>query len=393
MAGRLRAKQIPTLRPGRHGDGGTLFLVVEPGGRSRHWVQRLTVDGKRRDLGLGGYPYVGLADARAAAFANRQLARRGGDPTAALPSARVPTLRTACERVEAAATWKGLGAENRRRALERYCGSILDRSLDQIRRADVIAILAPVMAEKRATGSKLHGWIRGALAWGVAREHLEFNVADGIGAALPSGRKAKKHHAALPYAEVGAALEAIAACTASDAVKACLRFTILTAVRSGEARGATWSETDLQAAEWRIPAERMKGDREHRVPLSPAALEALKPARSLHSPAGLCFPAPTRAGKAIHGTTLAQVLRRLYGNRCTLHGFRSSFRDWASEQTSVPHAVAEAALAHQVGGAVERSYARSDLFEKRRDLMSRWAEFVTAQVQDRLRSVSGSESQ
>ena len=112
----------------------------------------------------------------------------------------------------------------------------------------MIAILAPVMTEKRATGSKLHGWIRGALAWGVAREQLEFNVANGIGAALPSARKAKKHHAALPYAEVGAALEAIAACTASDAVNACLRFTILTAVRSGEARGATWSETDLQAA-------------------------------------------------------------------------------------------------------------------------------------------------
>ena len=379
MAGLLRAKQVPTLRPGRHGDGGTLFLVVEPGGRSRHGVQRLTVDGKRRDLGLGGYPYVGLADARAAAFANRQLARRGGDPTVALRPSKAPTFRTACERVEAAATWKGLGAENRRRALGRYCGSILDRRLDQIRRADVIAILAPVMAEKRATGSKLHGWIRGALAWGVAREHLEFNVADGIGAALPSARKAKKHHAALPYSEVAAALVAIAASTASDVLKACLRFTILTAVRSGEARGATWTEMDLRAAEWRIPAERMKGGREHRVPLSPAAMDTLERVRSLPSPAGWCFPAPYRSRNQMHATTLAQVVRRIYGNRCTLHGFRSSFRDWASEQTSVPHAVAEAALAHQVGSAVERSYARSDLFEKRRDLMNRWAQFVIAQ--------------
>ena len=170
MAGRLRAKQIGALRPGRHGDGGTLFLVVEPGGRSRHWVQRLTIAGKRRDLGLGGYPYVGLAEARAAAFANRQLARRGGDPTATVRQSRLPTFRTACERVEATSTWKGDGAKNRRSALERYCGSILDRRIDQIRRADVIAILSPVMAEKPATGSKLHGWIRGALAWGVARE-------------------------------------------------------------------------------------------------------------------------------------------------------------------------------------------------------------------------------
>ena len=141
--------------------------------------------------------------------------------------------------------------------------------------------------------------------------------------------------------------------------------------------GATWNEMDLQGAEWRIPAERMKIAREHRVPLSPAAVETLERARSLHSPAGWCFPAPARAARKIHATTLAYVVKRLYGDRCTVHGFRSSFRDWASEQTSVPHAVAEAALAHQVGSAVERSYARSDLFEKRRDLMTRWAEFVT----------------
>ncbi len=375
MAGRLRAKQIGTLRPGRHSDGGTLFLVVEPSGRSRHWVQRLTVEGKRRDLGLGGYPYVGLAEARAAAFANRQVARRGGDPTAGVRPSKVPTFRKACERVGAAATWKGLGAKNRESALERYCGSLMDRRLEQIRRADVIAILAPVMAEKPAIGSKLHGWIRGALAWGVAREHLEFNVADGIGAALPA-RKAKRHHAALAYREVGAALDAIATSGASDVVKACLRFTILTAVRSGEARGAKWSEMDLQAAEWRIPAERMKGGREHRVPLSPASVETLEAVRKLHSPAGWCFPAPTRAGKVIAATSMVKILKGIYGDRCTVHGFRSSFRDWASEQTSVPHAVAEAALAHQVGSAVERSYARSDLFDKRRDLMGRWAEFV-----------------
>ena len=338
----------------------------------------MTINGKRRDLGLGGYPYVGLAEARAAAFANRQLARRGGDPRAVVRQSRAPTFRTACERVEAGATWKGLGAENRRRALQRYCGSIMERRIDQIRRSDVIAILAPVMADKRATGSKLHGWIRGALAWGVAREHLEFNVADGIGAALPSARKAKNHHAALPYSKVGAALEAIAACTANDALKLCLRFIILTAVRSGEARGATWSEMDLQAAEWRIPEERMKGGCEHRVPLSAAAMDTLERARKLHSPAGWCFPAPTRASKQMLATSLARVVRTIYEGRCTVHGFRSSFRDWASEQTSVPHAVAEAALAHQVGSEVERSYARSDLFDKRRGLMDGWAEFVTS---------------
>ena len=124
----------------------------------------------------------------------------------------------------------------------------------------------------------------------------------------------------------------------------------------------------------------MKGGREHRVPLSPASVETLEAVRELHSPAGLCFPSPARAGKAIAASSMAQALKAIYGDRCTVHGFRSSFRDWASEQTSVPHAVAEAALAHQVGSDVERSYARSDLFEKRRDLMDRWAEFATEET-------------
>ena len=172
-------------------------------------------------------------------------------------------------------------------------------------------------------------------------------------------------------------MNAIANCGAYETVKACLRFIILTGVRSGEARGAEWSEMNLPAAEWRIPAERMKGGCEHRVPLSRAAMDTLEVVRSLQYPAGWCFPSPTRAGKHIQVSTLAQVVKRIYGDRCTVHGFRSSFRVWASEQTSVPHAVAEAALAHQVGSAVERSYARSDLFEKRRVLMDRWAEFVT----------------
>ena len=204
-------------------------------------------------------------------------------------------------------------------------------------------------------------------------------MADGIATALLA-RRAKKHHAALPYRDVGAALETIASCGARETVKACLRFTILTAVRSGEARGARWSEMDLQATEWRIPAERMKGGREHRVPLSSASVETLEAVKKLHSPAGWCFPSPTRVGKAIAASSMAQAPKAIYGDRCTVHGFRSSFRDWPSEQMSVPHAVAEAALAHQVGSAVERSYARLDLFEKRRELMDRWAEFATQQT-------------
>ena len=374
--GKLTAKRIDVLRkPGRYGDGGTLFLVVERSpSRSKHWVQRLTIAGKRRDLGLGGYPFVGLAEARAAAFANRQLARRGGDPMAYVrQQSRLPTFRTACERVAAGATWKGHGPENRRRALERYCASIMDRRIDQIRRADVITILAPLMSEKPAAGARLHSWIRGALAWGVANEYAEYNVADGIAAALPNGRR-KKPHASLPYAEVGTALDVIETSKANDVTKACIRFVVLTSVRSGEGRLAAWDEVDLDAREWRIPASRMKMGIEHRVPLSDAAFSVLEAMRPHRGRSGLVFP--SERDKPLSPTTMISALHDA-GINCTMHGFRSSFRVWAAEKSNATRDVAEMVLAHKVGSEIERSYARSDLFEKRRTLMHDWAAYLT----------------
>jgi len=375
--GKLTVKRVDALRkPGRYGDGGTLFIVVEPPpSRSKHWVQRLTIAGKRRDLGLGGYPFVGLAEARAAAFANRQTARRGGDPVAQVrQQSRTPTFRTACERVAAGTTWKGRGPENRRRALDRYCGSIMDRRIDQIRRADVIAILAPLISEKPAAGARLHSWIRGALAWGMANEHVEFNVADGIAAALPNGHR-KKPHASLPYSDVGAALDVISASKASAATKACIRFVILTCVRSSEARLATWAEIDLEARAWRIPGERMKMGVEHRVPLSEAAcavlVEAMRPS---YGPSGLVFS--SERDTPLSPTTMVSALHDA-GIDCTMHGFRSSFRVWAAEKSNATRDIAEMCLAHKVGSDIERSYARSDLFKKRRALMDAWAAYLT----------------
>ena len=374
--GKLTVKRVDALRkPGRYGDGGTLFLVVEqPPSRSKHWVQRLTIAGKRRDLGLGGYPFVGLAEARAAAFANRQVARRGGDPLAQVrQQSRIPTFRTACERVAAGATWKGTGPQDRRRALERYCGSLMDRRIDQIRRADVIAILAPLIAEKPAAGERLHGWIRGTLAWGVANEHIEFNPADGIAAALPNGHR-KTPHASLAYTEVGTALDVVAASGASAATKACIRFVVLTAVRSGEAREAKWSEIDLEAREWRIPGERMKMGVEHRVPLSDPAVTVLEAMRPLCGRSGLVFP--SQRDKPMSPATMISALQRAEIG-CTMHGFRSSFRVWAAERSNATRDIAEMCLAHKVGSDIERSYNRSDLFEKRRALMNAWATYLT----------------
>ena len=373
--GKLTVKRVDALRkPGRYGDGGTLFLVVEPPpSRSKHWVQRLTIAGKRRDLGLGGYPFVRLAEARATAFQNRQLARRGGDPLAQVRQSRIPTFRTACAKVEEATTWKGRGAESRRRALDRYCGPIFEQRIDQIRRADVIGILAPLMSEKPAAGERLHGWIRGTLAWGVANEFIEYNPADGIAAALPSGHR-KTPHASLPYSAVGAALDAVAASGARAATKACIRFVVLTAVRSGEARLATWPEIDLEAREWRIPAARMKMGVEHRVPLSDAAVAVLDAIRPLCGRSGLVFPSD-RDRPMSPATMVGALQRRDIG--CTMHGFRSSFRVWAAERSNATRDVAEMALAHKVGSDIERSYARSDLFEKRRALMDAWAAYLT----------------
>ena len=188
----------------------------------------------------------------------------------------------------------------------------------------------------------------------------------------------RAHFRALPYRKVGAALEVIGGSRASLAAKACLRFVVLTACRSGEARNALWAEIDVEAREWRIPASRMKGGAEHRVPLSDAVVTLLELVRPLRDRSDLVFPSPTKLGKPLSDMTLTKVLRDTgLADRAVVHGFRTSFRTWASERTSVPHAVAEMALAHTVGSAVERSYARSDLFEKRRGLMDQWAAYVT----------------
>ena len=186
-----------------------------------------------------------------------------------------------------------------------------------------------------------------------------------------------QHHRALPYDDVPTALATIDAAGASLAAKACLRFVVLTACRSGEARGATWDEIDAGRREWLVPASRMKTGFAHRQPLSEQALEVLERVRPLHEPGALLFPSPTRAGRPLSDMTLMKVLRdNALAARTTVHGFRTAFRTWASERTDAPETVMELALAHLVGSAATRAYARSDLLEKRRVLMERWGTFA-----------------
>ena len=215
------------------------------------------------------------------------------------------------------------------------------------------------------------------LRWSWAHGYVSENVAgEGIDGALPAMPNVKEHFRALPYREVAAALTTVEKSRASKAVKLCLRFLILTAARSGEVRGATWAEIDLDAREWRIPGGRMKGGREHRVPLSDAARDVLVRARGLEDGSGLVFPSPTRTGRPLSNMALTKILRdQGLADRATVHGFRSAFRDWCAE-TGKPREIAEAALAHTVGG-VEGAYFRSDLYARRRVLMDQWAAFLT----------------
>ena len=367
----VTAARLKTLkRPGRYRAGAGLYLLIAPRG-TRSWVQRVVVDGKRRDIGLGGYPTVSLGEARDTAFENRRTARKGGDPTAKFT--RVPKFTRAAKLTHEA----NGGRPAWIKTLERYAfPSIGDRRVDRIEQGDVLRVLTPIWTTKAPTARKVRTAIRQVFAWCQAHKYVDANPAgEAIDGALPAVRKVREHHRALPYADVAAALERIASSAASEPVKACLRFVALTAVRSGEARGATWSEIDLDAREWRIPAERMKTGADHRVPLSEAAVAVLESVRALHSPAGYVFPSATRHDQPV-SYNLTRVLEAA-GLETTVHGFRSSFRTWASESTSYPHAVCEMALAHHVGSDVERSYARSDLFDKRRALMDQWAQFAT----------------
>lgn len=386
MTKRLSAAKVRALtRPGMYGDGGTLYLRVAPGG-SRSWIQRLTIDGRRRDIGLGGFPLVGLAEAREQALENRRLARKGGDPLAEKRRASTPTFREAANRTFEANQPRWRNAKSMRnwmQGMEKYAmPRIGDLRVDRIGRGDVLGVLTPIWTSRPETARKLRQRIRATLAWCQAHGFVEHNWAgEAISGALPTMPAVKDHFRALPYRELPAALQAVGLSDASLAAKQCLRFLVLTASRSGETRGALWREIDLRAREWRIPGHRTKSGSDHRVPLSDEAAEALRLVRPLRDDSGLVFPSPLRKGRTLSDVTLMKVLRSIgLAERTTVHGFRSTFRDWAGECTGADHAVIELSLAHAVGSAVERAYARSDLLAKRRALMAQWGAYATGRV-------------
>lgn len=377
-ATKLTAAFVRTVEgPGKYYDEHGLFLNVKPtGGKS--WQQRIVIRGKRRDLGLGGYPLVSLAEARQAAFDNRKLARAGGDPIAAREAGAAPTFAEAVERVLDLhkPTWAaGSKSEAQWRAsLNDYAVPVIGRlRVDEVRTADVMRVLLPIWNEKRETARRVRQRIGAVMKWAVAQGYRQDNPAgDAIGAALPQNGQTKKHHPSLPHPKVA---EAVARVRESKrawlGTKLAFEFIVLTAARSGEVREARWSEIDLEAKTWAVPASRMKMRRQHRVPLSDQAVAVLREAEA-HRRGDLVFP--SKQGKTLSDSTLSKLLREL-GVKAVPHGFRASFKGWCREH-DVPETVSEFALAHVEGSATVAAYARDDLLEKRRVAMQDWADFL-----------------
>lgn len=387
---RLKYKQVEALGSGRHADGGGLYLDRDEHGRSR-WVFMWTRGGKRREMGLGAASKdgVSLAKAREAADTARSVLRDGGDPIAARDAALaapvvMPTFGEAADAFVKSLSPQWRNEKHRAQwamTLKIYAKPLRALPVDRVDTTAVLEVLQPIWQTKPETASRVQGRIERVLDAAKAKGHRSGeNPARWRGHLdhlLPKRQKLTRgHHAAMPYGQLPAF---VAELRSREAVAAsALEFLILTSARSGEVLGAIWAEIDTKAKVWTIPASRMKAGREHRVPLSARAikvLEAMKPLANSADPDSLpVFPGQVR-GKPLSSMALAMLVRRI-GADTTVHGFRSSFRDWAGEVSSSPREVAEAALAHTVGDATERAYRRGDALEKRRKLMESWATYI-----------------
>ncbi|CRI66642.1 tyrosine-type recombinase/integrase [Thiocapsa roseopersicina] len=378
------------------GDGGNLWLYPE--GHARLWVFRYSNAGKQREMGLGGYPAVTLAEARQRAAEARELRRQGIDPiehrAQALAHENAPEVVPTF--TQAAAAFIRLnrhGWNNRKHArqwtatLKTYARPILgNRPVDKVTTEHILTVLKPIWTTKTETAKRVQGRIENILDFAAARQWRDpANPARWRGhldKLLPKPTKVKtvRQQPALPYQDVGAFLVELRRLTSVSA--RALELLILTACRTGEVLGAQWTEIDLPARVWTIPAARMKGNREHRVPLSDAAMAVIETLpRIVNHP--YVFPG-AKHGRPLSNMALLQVMRGLgYGVGGTRgdavpHGFRSSFRDWAGEVSSFPNHVCEMALAHVIGNKAEKAYRRGDLFDKRRAMMQQWADWCAA---------------
>jgi integrase len=382
----LTARQVDTLPMGFHSDGGNLYLRVRDSG-SRSWVFRYKSGGKVIELGLGPVDDRSLAQARELAGRMRTALADGQDPAGLVKVKRDPTAMTFKDCAEALIESKRAGWRNAKHVkqwgstLEKYAyPTIGDKLPAAVSLADVKAILLPLWTSKTETATRLRQRIEAVLDYAAVHDDEQYRsnparwkgVLDKV---LPAARKVAKrvHHAAAPYSDVPAIMSAL---REKDSLSAyCLRFTILTAARSGEARGALWSEIDTKARAWTIPAHRMKAERTHRVPLCDEAMAIVAKMQEWRQDnAERVFPG-TRGG-LLSDVAVNKTLHAVAPD-VTVHGFRSSFREWGAETTTFPSAVLELALAHVNKDKVEEAYQRSDLFERRVELMKAWGRHCT----------------
>lgn len=378
----LTSVRINSLsKPGRYGDGNGLYLVVDPSGAKR-WVLRTVVQGKRRDIGLGGLRLVSLAEARAKALEYRKLAREGGNPIEARRKARttVPTFAEAAQSTmeQHRAGWKDEKHPSQWiNTLKAYVFPVMgQKRVDQIETSDVLRALSPIWLSKPETARRVRQRIKIVLDWAKAAGHRTGdNPVEGVNRGLPRQNDKGSHFAAIPYANVPDFVKKLPDVPTSQYARLGFEFLILTAARTNEVLKAEWTEVDFDKAVWTIPAARMKAGREHRVPLAPRALALLRSASEISDGSQLIFPG-RNAGEPMSNMVFLMMLRRMEMS-FTAHGFRSAFRDWASECTNFPREVCEMALAHSIKDKTEAAYRRGDLFSKRSDLMKAWATYVS----------------
>jgi len=386
---KLSSRQVETAKVGKYEDGAGLRLIVSEAG-AKKWVLRFTLNGKRREMGLGSYPDIELAMARAKASEYRNLVRDGIDPIEArrIDVEEIPCF-TSCAAKYIKAHRKGWkNAKHARqwvRTLKTYARpDIGSKQVDKITTEDILKILSPIWNEKTETAKRVQGRIENVLDFAAAHKYRDAsNPARWRGhldmlLPKPSRVKTIRHHPAMPYDEVPAFMIEL---TTNKSVSAlALRLLIMTAVRTNELLKAQWSEIEFEAAVWTIPADRMKAKREHRVPLTKLMLADLKALPKLEGNEYL-FPG-ARYGKPLSNMALLQLMRGMgYGvngvrGNYVPHGFRSSFRDWSGEVSSFPRDVAEMALAHTIKDKVEAAYRRGNLFNKRRNMMQAWESYL-----------------
>ncbi len=394
---KLNAARMRTLmKPGTYGDGASLYLQVR-GPAKRSWIYRFKLHGKSHLMGLGTVTDVSLAEVRDAAAAARKMVRQGINPIDERRSARAEiaaqaslTFAQVADAYIAAHEPSWRNAKHRqqwRNTLDTYAAPVLGKlPVAQVSVGAVMRVLEPLWRKRPETASRLRGRIESVLDYATARGwrsgenparwrgHLDH--------LLPARSKVAmvEHHPALPWREIGPFMTTLAAEEGVSALA--LQFTILTAARTGEVIGVRWSEIDMQEGTWTVPAGRMKASREHRVPLSDAAMDLLRKVAKLRTDAkmdGFVFPGRNK-GRPLSSMALLMLLRRMERGDLTAHGFRSTFRDWCAEATNYPREVAEAALAHMLKDKTEAAYQRGDLMEKRRRLMSEWATYCTRPV-------------